>query len=51
MNKSGTKELMEAYYIEKMDEQDHYTSQAFGTLSVRVYYNHEAEILSVEGTP
>ena len=49
MNKSATKELMEAYYIEKMDEQDRYASQEFGVLSVRVYYNHEAEILSVEG--
>ena len=49
LNKASTKELIETYYIDKLDEQMSVESTEFGTLTVRVYYNVDAEILSVEG--
>ncbi|ELU07462.1 hypothetical protein CAPTEDRAFT_226475 [Capitella teleta] len=48
MNKAQTKDLIARYYVEKLREQERYEENKFGTLSVRVYYNTDAEILSVE---
>jgi hypothetical protein len=49
MNRAETKDLIARYFVEKLKEQERYEENKFGTISVRVYYNTDAEILSVEG--
>ncbi|KAK2162506.1 hypothetical protein LSH36_97g03031 [Paralvinella palmiformis] len=48
LNCSSTRELIETFYLEKLEEQGKTRENRYGTLSVRVYYNTDAEILSVE---
>ncbi|CAH1794940.1 unnamed protein product, partial [Owenia fusiformis] len=43
-----TDRVIEAYYIDKINKQNTTERVDFGTLSVRVYYNTDAEILFVE---
>ncbi|KAK2182622.1 hypothetical protein NP493_345g04038 [Ridgeia piscesae] len=48
LNKAHTSIVIEAFLTEKLHEQEFYNGTSFGSLTVRAYYNTDAEMLLVE---
>nr|XP_006815657.1 PREDICTED: BAI1-associated protein 3-like [Saccoglossus kowalevskii] len=48
LNKTPTEELIELYYLEKIDEQVHRESEEFGALTVKCFYNQEREKFCIQ---
>lgn len=47
LHKTATDHLIEAYHLERLAEQDKMEGQDFGSLFVRVYFNHDSLCVEV----
>ena len=42
LHKTSTEDLLERYYLERLMAQERYDSHQFGSVFVRVYFNHDS---------